>query len=292
MILRSFSRGDSHHFVSDRVALFRAGVAGLALMRLTADGSGEEVAATLRALRGSLKAGRGAAARGFPERDARSGYREWAGTYDSPGNPLIVLEETVMGPVLARLPAGDALDAASGTGRHARRLTALGHRVTAVDASPEMLSSLRGSGVRAVVADMKALPLPDATFDLAICSLALTHVPALRAPLTELARVVRRGGSLVLSDIHPVIAALGGHAYYRAGTGDMRFVRNRAWWPSDYLEAFAGTGLEVTRCHEPALGAAGGVPHFLDAPSGAEDAAARVAFDGLPGAIVWELRRP
>jgi SAM-dependent methyltransferase len=278
----------------DRVAVFRAGVAGLALMRISADGSGEEISAALRALRGSAGSDDAGEIGGapFPESDARSGYRDWAGTYDQPGNPLIALEEQVMDPVLARCPPGAALDVAAGTGRHARRLACLGHRVTAVDASVEMLARLAEPGVRALAGDMTALPVRDASFDLAVCSLALTHVLALGQPLQELARVVRPGGAVIISDIHPLLAALGGHAYYRTTTGDMRFVRNYVWWPSEYLAAFATAGLEVVNCHEPLLGAPGGVPHFLEAPPPEQDAVARVAFRGLPGAIIWELRRP
>jgi SAM-dependent methyltransferase len=263
-------------------------------MRLSADGSGEEISAALRALRWPLGTGTAGEIGGapFPETDARLGYREWADTYDQPGNPLIALEEQVMAPLLARCPPGAALDVAAGTGRHARRLACLGHRVTAVDTSVEMLARLEGRGIRAFAGDMTALPVRDAAFDLAVCSLALTHASALDPPLREMGRVVHPGGAVVISDIHPLIAALGGHAYYRTAAGDMRFVRNHVWWPSDYLAAFAAAGLEVVNCHEPRLGAPEGVPHFLESPPPNEDAVARVAFRELPGAIIWELRRP
>lgn len=260
-------------------------------MRLSADGSESDIASVTQVLGSLLGAVEAASAPGFVEADVRLGYSQWAETYDQPGNPLIALEEQVVRPLLNSAPVGDALDVAAGTGRHAFRLAEMGHRVTAVDASPEMLARLHGGNVGILVSDMMALPLQDAAFDLVICSLALTHVPSLDRPLREMARVVRPGGSVIISDIHPLIVALGGQAYYRTRQREMRFVRNWVWWPSQYLGSFASAGLIATRCHEPTLGSPDGVPHFLESPSREEDRVARIAFGGLPGAIVWELRR-
>jgi ubiquinone/menaquinone biosynthesis C-methylase UbiE len=261
-------------------------------MRLSADGSSEKIAVALQALRRCLKAGVDSAAP-FPETEVRAGYEEWAGTYDQPGNPLIFLEEKITRPLLAQLPRGDVLDVAAGTGRHTRQLSRLGHRVTALDLSRQMLRLLDGaSGINVIVGDIMALPLKDAAFDLGLCSLALTHVKTLRTPLCEIARVVRPGGVVILSDIHPIIAVLGGQAYYRDSAGNTRFIRNRVWWPSDYLRAFRGAGLEVIDCWEPLLGPSSGIFHFMDNPPPIEDAMGRLAFGDLPGAIVWKLHRP
>ena len=61
-------------------------------------------------------------------------------SYDEPGNPVIAIEEAVVGRLLAERPAGQALDAACGTGRHAHRLVELGHTVSGFDLTPEMLA--------------------------------------------------------------------------------------------------------------------------------------------------------
>src|SRR5205823_4757833 len=70
-------------------------------------------------------------------------YREWAATYDEPGNQLIDIEGPIVQRILDALPPADALDAACGTGRHTAHLAARGHRVIGVDASPEMLERAR-----------------------------------------------------------------------------------------------------------------------------------------------------
>jgi SAM-dependent methyltransferase len=58
-------------------------------------------------------------------------------------------------------PGGEVLDLACGSGRHARFLASLGHRVLAVDRDPEALARLAGvAGVRTALADLEGAPWP------------------------------------------------------------------------------------------------------------------------------------
>lgn len=58
-------------------------------------------------------------------------------------------------------PGGAVLDVASGSGRHARYLAGLGHRVTAVDRDEAALATLASTpGVRVRVADLEDAPWP------------------------------------------------------------------------------------------------------------------------------------
>ena len=84
--------------------------------------------------------GEGVEARPITTRD---GYALWADSYDEPGNQVIDLEQPVVREILDGLPAGVALDAACGTGRHTAYLASAGHRVIGVDTSPEMLAVAR-----------------------------------------------------------------------------------------------------------------------------------------------------
>ena len=120
----------------------------------------------------------------------------------------------------------------------------------------------------------------------AVAGVRLTHASVLGPPMAEIARVLRPGGEAILSDVHPVIAATGGMAFYRTTAGEQRFVRNHVHWASAYLDAFASAGLHVGACYEPRLGEATGVRHFMSNPSPSEEAIAWVAFQGLPGACV------
>jgi SAM-dependent methyltransferase len=192
-----------------------------------------------------------------PPISAVDGYRAWAPVYDEPGNGLIDLEEPVVHEIVDALPAGVALDAACGTGRHARHLAGLGHTVTGVDSSPDMLAIARRKvpGARFLQADLHRLPLPDGAVDLVVCALALTHVPDLRRALAELARVMRPGGHLVVSDSAGLAAGLRPPVTMTpagdvGGYGHMPHHNRRA---SDYLQAALPLGLQVRRCEEPRL---------------------------------------
>ncbi len=179
--------------------------------------------------------------------DTAAAYRDWAATYDEP-NALIVAEEQAVREVLGAFPPGRALDVAAGTGRLAAMLVELGHMTVAVDVSVDMLARARLSGARLVAADLGSLPLASGSFDLVTCALALTHVPDLGPALEEFARVVAPGGSVVVSDIHPLSVATGGHAFFRRADGSRAVTRNEIHWPSAYITAAVGAGLRVTAC--------------------------------------------
>ena len=93
------------------------------------------------------------------------------------------------------LPAGrSVLDVAAGTGSISRRLQAMGHHVTAVDLSGEMLG--HHPGPHRVQARAEMLPFEADTFDALTFGYLLRYVEDPIACLTELARVVKPGGRL------------------------------------------------------------------------------------------------
>jgi SAM-dependent methyltransferase len=227
------------------------------------------------------------------ELDFQAGYGAWAPTYDTTPNPLTRLEETVVRELIDRVPPGRALDAACGTGRHTRYLAAKGHRVVGVDGSAAMLAVARAQlpGVEFRTGDLAALPAQTASADLAVCALALCHFPDLTGPMRELARVVRPGGRVLISDPHPWMNALGGAAFFVGEDGTGTYVKNYFHPHAVYLRAFAGAGLAVRSCAEPVVGPVELelLSALLPLPGAGE--ALRAAFDGLPGALVWELER-
>ena len=275
---------------------YLVGLEGLALLRGLFDGGREYADARLAELAAVL--GQGAAGPlglefGLSPTDVIPGYDRWATTYDELPNPLVQLEEPVVRAALDRVPPGVAVDAACGTGRHAAHLRARGHRVIGVDASPGMLARARGRVPDAEFhqGDLSALPLADATADLVVCALALTHCETLDTPVRELARVVRPGGRLVISDFHPVQVLIGGSALFVDADGRMGNVRTHHHAHGAYLDAFRAAGLAVERCLEPVDGDAE-VAIKVSGLMGVAPEACRRALGGLPGAIVWELARP
>ena len=97
-------------------------------------------------------------------------------------------------------PRDEVLDVATGTGAVARELLRQkGCAVVGVDQSPEMLAVAREhlpATVKLVEASAEHLPFGDASFDALTVTYLLRYVDDPGATLTELARVVRAGGTV------------------------------------------------------------------------------------------------
>ncbi len=103
------------------------------------------------------------------------------------------------------LPGQRILDCATGTGDLALAFhAALGTdgEVVATDFNPDMLAIARtkavGTPIHFELADATALPFPDASFDSASIAFGIRNVDDPRRCLTELARVVKPGGSVLI----------------------------------------------------------------------------------------------
>jgi demethylmenaquinone methyltransferase / 2-methoxy-6-polyprenyl-1,4-benzoquinol methylase len=97
-------------------------------------------------------------------------------------------------------PGDEVLDVATGTGAVARELLRQkGCAVVGVDQSPEMLAVAREhlpATVKLIEASAEHLPFEDASFDALTVTYLLRYVDDPGATLTELARVVRSGGTV------------------------------------------------------------------------------------------------
>ena len=98
---------------------------------------------------------------------------------------------------MENLAAGDVLDVGAGAGYTSARLAERGHRVRAVDIHTEQFVPRE---IPCVKADLNGrLPFDDASFDGVLALEIIEHLEAPRAFLRELARVVRPGGTVVVS---------------------------------------------------------------------------------------------
>ncbi|WP_142095683.1 class I SAM-dependent methyltransferase [Pseudonocardia cypriaca] len=230
------------------------------------------------------------------------GYRVWSATYDDGRNSAFDFDEPVVEEIVDALPAGVAVDAACGTGRFSALLAARGHRVIGVDSSPDMLARARENVPAGEFrsGDLGALPVEDASADLVTCGLALAHVPDLRPAFAEFARVLRPGGHLVISDMHPERIARGAIPTLRDADGRPGRLPGHRHLVGDYLRAALAVGLELRRCEEPVLEPAPAAPPATElgpwdvwpwSLAAVVPEAARAADAGIPVEIIWHFRR-
>jgi len=106
------------------------------------------------------------------------------------------------------------LDVGCGQGAATRALAAAGAEVTGADLTPEMVVAARRHeaeqpiGITYLESDAQQLAeLPDGTFDLVTCQLALMDIPDLDATLAAVHRVLRPDGSFVAVLSHPCFLA-------------------------------------------------------------------------------------
>jgi len=113
------------------------------------------------------------------------------------------------------LAKGDKiLDLGCGFGRHAFEAARRGANVVALDAGRDEVEGVAGTfaamveagelqlgdvHTAAVQGDALALPFADGTFDRVICSEVLEHIPNDIGAMTELARVLRPGGTMAIT---------------------------------------------------------------------------------------------
>lgn len=99
-------------------------------------------------------------------------------------------------------------DLGCGTGLVTATLAPHVARVIAIDGSTEMLSTARErlSGTDSVElrqGELEALPIPDGTLDAALLVLVLHYVPDVTRVLSEVRRVLKPGGKLLMVDMLP-----------------------------------------------------------------------------------------
>ena len=102
------------------------------------------------------------------------------------------------------------LDVGCGDGRYAEWIKP---NYVGCDYTPEFLEHAKERPGSFVVADARALPFPDGSFDAAIAVGLLQHIGSAQAVVDEIVRVVRPGGLIVLDTLRrPSILALIGFA--------------------------------------------------------------------------------
>jgi len=184
-------------------------------------------------------------------------FDKWAEVYDTELNPLLRLEQRTLPPIMPPTEGLDVLDIGCGTGRWLKQLELLApNSLTGTDASRAMLERASASLSPTTVlhlSDSATVPVADASTDLVLASFVLSYLPDLDAFADECVRILRPGGHILLSDMHPVTAA------QRNWIRCFRLNGKRIELPAKPLSvaaiitAFSSRGFELLILKEPAF---------------------------------------
>ena len=185
--------------------------------------------------------------------DPQSAYGRWARDYPPwPHNALMEVEHATVLALLPEVRGQTVLDAGCGTGRYLRELGDRGARVIGMDLSPAMLDRARDLTRRIARADLRALPFDAMSIDLVVCGLALGDVAELELALSEIARVLRPGGRVIYSVVHPAGESAG---WSRTFESEGRQWAVDGFWHSlaRHRQACAAAGFTVDEWREPEI---------------------------------------
>lgn len=205
-------------------------------------------------------------------------------------------------PMLARIEGRGfrtALDVGCGEGRFCRMLREQGVDATGLDPTAALLAEAvrRDPAGRYVHGRAEALPFADGAFDLVASYLTLIDIAGLDAAVTEMARVLAPGGSLLIANLNGFATASLPDAWQRGPDGVERFVIDG--YLDERAEWAAWRGIRVRNWHRPltrymqALLAQGLVlAHFEEpAPLGGPPEKAE-RYRRVPWFLIMEWRKP
>lgn len=155
--------------------------------------------------------------------NVQQAYNAWSETYDSVENKTRDLEaralrESVSGENLEILEIG------CGTGKNTIFLQQKAKKLTGADFSAEMLTiaktKITNERVEFRQLDLRERwALPEDSFDLITCSLALEHIENIDFVFAEASRVLRSGGRFYFGELHPFKQYQGSKARFETGAG-------------------------------------------------------------------------
>lgn len=190
--------------------------------------------------------------------DILTGYAHWAGSYQAaPHNPLMEVEQQAM---LHLIPVDlrdyTCLDVACGSGRYMLLLQVRrAGQVVGVDYSADMLAQAKkvDLGGLLIRGPFSPLPFPDNSFNLITCGMAVGHEKNLAQVIAEFARVLRPGGLLIYSDLHPFGAMAGWKRTFAAANGTTYQLEHHFHTINDHYDACRRAELRIETVLEPTL---------------------------------------
>ena len=181
-------------------------------------------------------------------------YNEWSQTYDTDRNLTRDLDQQVMRETLNNRHFDSILEIGCGTGKNTTFLSQAGARVHAMDFSEGMIEKakekVKAENVRFSIADLtQRWPCEDQAYDLIVCNLVLEHIEDLSFIFSEAFRVLKKGGTFLINELHPFRQYEGKKAVFDHGealTEIPAFVHHI----SEFVNAASNKGLTLAKLDE------------------------------------------
>jgi SAM-dependent methyltransferase len=201
-------------------------------------------------------------------------------------------------PMLERVRAGDfksALDVGCGEGRFSRMLRAAGIQTVGIDPTEILIDQARrrdpDGDYRLAAAEN--LPFADASFDLVVSYLSLIDIPDAATAISEMARVLKPGGRLLIANLTSFGTA--GHGW--SDEPEPRFCIDRYLEIRELLSEWKG--IRITNWHRPLsyymqLLLCEGLllRHFDEPPAHGGDPATVAKYQRVPWLLMMEWEKP
>jgi malonyl-CoA O-methyltransferase len=180
-------------------------------------------------------------------------YSLWAKTWESDPSAIVALESRWIAPWLSNLNGQVVVDLSCGSGRWLTHAQRQGATVFGTDLCPEMLLQAwqkPGLAGRLALADTRRLPLASGCADLTLCALSLGHLSPMESALAEMARIVRPGGSLIVTDFYPAALVRGWKRTFR-NNGQLYEIETYPYTKERLIDCARENGLALQELLEP-----------------------------------------
>ena len=144
------------------------------------------------------------------------------------------------------------LDVGCGEGRFCRMLKGRGISIIGIDPSQPLLNAAirRDPSGDYRLARAEQLPFDDDSFDLVVSYITLSDIPEFRSAISEMARVLAPGGTLLIANLTSMSTADSGTGWITDDDGELMY------WPIDrYLDEFSmrseWNGISIVNWHRP-----------------------------------------
>lgn len=164
--------------------------------------------------------------------DRHSDVDEWSNRFFSAATYALWRDAK---PMMTRVCQGLVLDAGSGRGGWRRTILASADSCESIDHEP------RGGDASTWVGDLAAMPqVPEARYDTVVCHQVLEHLPQPGRALSEMRRVLRAGGRVIVSAPHLSRLHELPHDYYRYTPAGVRVLLEHAGFVDVEIATYGG----------------------------------------------------